>query len=146
MNEEFISILVAVAVVAGIVLFFMYAARGGEKILAERAEKLKRARPAQAKILSYSEGSTRGTGNHGRYQGVHFRLQVTPPGGAAYETKTYWEVYQMAVPQLQVGNTVKVKIDADDPQVIYPNMPSVEYAWLEAQLQSPKAPEPKGDS
>lgn len=134
MNETVISVLVGVAVIGGIVLFFMYAARSGEKILAERAEKLKRAKRAQAKILSYSEGNTRGTGSYGRYQGVYFRLEVTLPDRKVYEAKTYWEVYQMAVPQLQVGNIVNVKIDADDPQIIYPNMTSVEYGWLEAQL------------
>ena len=45
----------------------------------------------------------------------------------------------MAVPQLQVGKTVAVKVDAADPQVVYPNVPSVEYNWSAATWQEKQA-------
>jgi len=35
-------------------------------------------------------------------------------------------------PKVQEGLEVNVKIDADDPSVIYPNIQFIEYSWLGA--------------
>jgi hypothetical protein len=129
------DIIVTVAFSVGMILFLVIAARRGEKMLAEQAARVKNSRPGQATILSYEEGVFGGRDSKGRFAGVRFGLEVTLPGQPPYQATTFWKVYPMAVPQLQVGKVVAVKVDATDPQIIYPDMPSVEYNSSAAQWQ-----------
>jgi hypothetical protein len=129
------DILITVGVSAVVILFLAIAAKRGEKMLAEQAARVKDAQPAQAKILRYEEGVFGGRDSQGRFAGVRFELEVTFPGQPPYQATTFWKVYPMAVPQLQVGKLVAVKVDAADPQIIYPDLPSVAYNPSAAQWQ-----------
>jgi hypothetical protein len=120
---------------AAMILFFVYAARRGEKMLAEQAGRTQTGVAAEATILAYEEGFFGGRDNKGRFAGIRFEMEVNLPGQPSYPATAFWKVYPMAVPQLQVGKTVAVKVDAADPQVIYPNVPSVEYNWSAATWQ-----------
>lgn len=61
---------------------------------------------------------------------VDLRLEVEAPSGEKYQVKTAWLVDEDVMPQIQPGASVSVKIDVEDPKIIYPNMPGVEY-WVE---------------
>jgi hypothetical protein len=128
-------IVIAVGVTA---LLIWVAVRGGEKLIAERGAKLKNAIPAQARILAYQE-KTGGRDMKGRFSGVVFTVEVNRPDRPPYQATTYWKVYPMATAQLQVGHAMAVKVDAGDPQVVYPDAPSVEYHWLLAQVERGRA-------
>jgi hypothetical protein len=62
---------------------------------------------------------------------VDLRLEVESPSGEKYQVKTAWLVDEGVMPQIQPGASVSVKIDVEDPEIIYPNMPGVEY-WVES--------------
>jgi len=123
------QILPMVLVVLGVFLFFWYAARQGEKMMVDRSGKLERAIPAQATITAYQEIGLSQKSNQGKRIAIRFTLDVESAGKAPYSTTSCWDVLPMAIPQVQVGKTVAVKIDADDPMVVYPDIPSVDYSW-----------------
>jgi hypothetical protein len=58
---------------------------------------------------------------------VDLLLAVESPAGEKYQTKTSWLVDEDMMPQIQPGASLSVKIDAEDPEIIYPNMRGVEY-------------------
>jgi len=132
------EIIIPVAVVLAIIIFFVYASKSGAKLMKERHEKINRAERANAKIISCTTGGVRGTGDHGRYQSYNFSLEVWNEYKSPYKAETVWEVYEMGVPKVQEGMEVNVKIDADDPSVIYPNIQFVEYSWLGAMVKYKK--------
>ena len=128
------EIIIPIAVILGIIFFFMYASKSGAKLLKEREEKINRAESGKAKILGYSVQGLRGTGNAGRYQAVKFTLEVWNAYKSPYKTATVWEVYDMGAPLVQEGMEINVKIDADDPMIVYPSVNSVSYSWMGSQL------------
>ena len=130
LSYETVGVIVTIIFV---VVFLTVAIRGGEKIMAERTAKLQNTKPAQATILSYEEKGG-GRDNKGRFSSIVPRLQVKSAAGADYEVTTFWKVYPMATPNLQVGKTVAVKVDASNPQMVFPDLPSVEYDWMQAQI------------
>lgn len=130
------DIVISVVFGVGMILFFVYAARRGEKMMAERAGRTENGVAAEATILVYEEGFFGGRDTKGRFAGIRFELEVNRPGQPPYPATTFWKVYPMAVSQLQVGQTVAVKVDAADPQIVYPNVPSVEYNWSAATWQA----------
>lgn len=52
---------------------------------------------------------------------VHVQLSVTPPGGKPYFASNNWEVDETAMAYLQAGAELAVKIDTQNPNIIYPN-------------------------
>ncbi|MBN2146339.1 MAG: hypothetical protein JW726_03080 [Anaerolineales bacterium] len=56
---------------------------------------------------------------------VDVHMNVEPPGGTAYYAKAHWLADLTVLPLLQPGQQVSVKIDQQDPQIIYPNMSGV---------------------
>jgi len=116
------------AAVVSVVLFVRMGIRGSAKTIKLRAEKLGKAAKAKAMILSYREHRG-GRTIRGRFTEAIVRLRVQPEQGENYETEAHWCVYRMAVPFLRPGQEVDVKIDADDPSVVYPDLHSVEYYW-----------------
>jgi hypothetical protein len=62
---------------------------------------------------------------HNPYQNrqvVHLQLSVTPPGGQAYFATSDWELDQAAMEYLKPGSQVAVRIDTQDPNIVYPNI------------------------
>ena len=130
------EVLIPIAVVLAIIIFFVYASKSGAKLIKERQEKINRAEDAKAKIIGCSTGSVGGSGTHGRYQSYRFNLEVWNTYKAPYKAETVWDVYNMGEPKVQEGMEVNVKIDADDPSVIYPNIQFIEHSWLGTMLSS----------
>lgn len=125
-----IEIIIPIAVVFLVLfLFFAFASKAGGKMIKERQEKISRAESGKATIIGYSTEGLRGTGSGGHFQAYKFTLEVSSEYKSTYKTTAVWEVYPMAIPALQEGKEVNVRIDADDQNIIYPNMPSVEYSW-----------------
>ena len=107
----------AVLVVGALAVFFV---RGGraEKALAAR---LAQARPgATAKVIEL--GSSYTSRNYGVVS-VAMRVEVTPAFGPDYQTISVWEVEPAHVGEVQVGKTLPVKVDAQNPKIIYPDVP-----------------------
>ena len=52
---------------------------------------------------------------------VELRLEINVPSGQPYQAATAWLIDAAALPQVQPGQALSVKIDAQDQQVIYPN-------------------------
>ncbi len=123
------EILIPIIVVAVIVVFFIYASKGGAKLLAEREAKLAKAEKGKAVIIGSHAAGIRGTGNGGHYQGYEFTLDVSNAYKAPYRAKCVWEVYPMGAPKVQNGMEVNVKIDAEDDQLVYPMEDGLAFSW-----------------
>ncbi len=55
---------------------------------------------------------------------IPLRLEITPPnGGAPYQTISVWDLDPANESMLQVGKTIPVKIDVQNPKIIYPDVP-----------------------
>jgi hypothetical protein len=61
---------------------------------------------------------------------VTLRFRVHPPSSDRYETSAVWEVSPANIPQVQEGRQVAVKIDADNPKIIYSRVPWAKYDWI----------------
>ena len=131
-----IEIIIPIVVIFFVLfLFFAFASKAGGKMIKERQERVSRSEFGKAKIIGYSPEGLRGTGSGGHFQAYNFTLEVSSEYKSPYKTTAVWEAYPMAVPVLQEGKEVKVRIDADDRNIIYPNMPSVEYSWNGAMIE-----------
>jgi hypothetical protein len=126
---EFVILAVVVLGVAGILVWLT---KSGGKLINERNKKLKKAEAGKAKVLAFKSVGFRGTGEQGEFQAYTFSLEVSSAYKAPYNTDTVWNVYPMGAPKVQVGAEVNVKIDADDPDIVYPDVDAVEYSWSAA--------------
>jgi hypothetical protein len=81
-------------------------------------ESFARAAPAVARVLKVGKS----TASHS-YRGVVIDLliQVHPRGAEPYELNTMWAIDPDAVSKVQVGKTLDIKIDLQDPTKIYSN-------------------------
>jgi hypothetical protein len=52
---------------------------------------------------------------------VNVQLSVTPPGGRSYFTSANWDVEDTAMQGLQAGAQLAVRIDTQNPNIVYPN-------------------------
>ena len=50
---------------------------------------------------------------------IGLALKVMPPDGDPYEAKAVWRIKRASKPKTQSGNTVQVRIDAQDRTLIY---------------------------
>lgn len=117
------------------VVFITVAVRGGTKMMNERTAKLANSFPAEARIISY-EDRPGGRDNKGRYSSILFEIEVISDGKKpAYRTAVCWKVYPMGAPGVQPGNYVAVRVDAKDPHIVYPDLPSVEYDWMRTKIE-----------
>ncbi|MCC6866689.1 MAG: hypothetical protein IT280_11080 [Ignavibacteria bacterium] len=117
------------AVIAVIVLLFIYISKSGAKLIAEREAKILKAQKAKALVIGSHAAGIRGTGSGGQYQGYEMTLDVSNQFKASYRAKSVWEVYPMGAPKVQNGMEVNVKIDADDDQIIYPMEQGLAFSW-----------------
>lgn len=123
------EILIPIAVVLGIIIFFMYASKSGAKLLKVREERMARSSRGKAKILGGSPAGISGTGSGGRYQGYTFTLEVSDGFQSPYKTEVIWEVYPMGAPRVQTGMELDVRIDAEDKMIVYPAADGVAFSW-----------------
>lgn len=123
------EILIPIVVVLAIIFFFIYASKSGAKLMKQREERMSRATRGKAKILGNRPAGISGTGHGGRYQGYKFTLEVSDGYQEPYKTEVIWEVYPMAVPKVQDGMEINVKIDAEDKNIVYPSVEGVGFSW-----------------
>lgn len=126
-------------IAAGIVLFLalvglvVFAILRQQRVEMERARarqaellrRVERAIPAKATILSARTVAL--GGQTAAMASATLRLQVAPPGGATYLASAIWLVALPLLSSLQEGNEVPVKIDAEDAQIVYPNLGGARY-------------------
>lgn len=117
------AILVPLLVLAAI-LFFVFrreeaGIRAGQERLTQFAARAARASLAQATVVS---SRTLGTFEDGAMAFVELRLEVQPPGGAVYLARTEWELNISSLSMAEPGKRVAVKIDGDDPELVYPDV------------------------
>lgn len=135
------TIVIIIIILAIIVaLYFMLTSKSREKMLFKRQEALARAKKGKAKILEFTLLPLSGTGNHGYYKAYTFTLEVSNGYDTPYKTESVWEVYPIGTPNAQQGLEIDVKIDADDPNTIYPLATGVEYSWNAAMMYGKKKP------
>jgi hypothetical protein len=131
LNEFLITFFFAVIFIAGFYGFYkllLYLlAHSGRKAMEEINATLARATPASAKVLSQGEPSM--MWRKPRMSAVYsvLLLEVHPPAGEPYEASTIWEVNRTALPEIQPGRTVGIRIDSDKRSTIYPD---VNWAWF----------------
>jgi len=113
------SLCITVAAVAPIVLIFWWIFRRGKEIRQKSAQ----ATPAKATIVSAQSFSSENTSR----LNVELVLEVAPPFGPVYRATTNWAVDYLAAPQLQIGQTVPVRIDATNKALIFPDVPWANY-------------------
>jgi len=85
----------------------------------------KRAIWASATIVSAKQESISEAGLSWRI--IRLILRVKPPEGKLYTASAVWKVEQTQISLLQPGKEFSIKIDIQDPQVIFPNMTGAEY-------------------
>lgn len=123
------EIIIIIAVVLGIVIFFVYASKSGAKLVKRREERMARATRGRAKILSSTPAGIGGTGPGGTYQGYNFKLEVSDAYQSPYQAEVIWEVSPMGAPKVQTGMELDVKIDAEDKSIVYPVADGVAFSW-----------------
>lgn len=102
-----------------------------EKETAVKTKRLQKALAAQATVVQV--GQSRNTQGQGAIW-VRLCLEVAPPSGAPYQVTVPWEVQPTAISQIQAGKKVSVKIDRENPKIIYPRVNWAEFSWLSAHL------------
>ena len=117
------AILVPLLVLAAI-LFSVFRREGAhlgavKERMTELAARAARASLAQATVVS---SRTLGTFEDGAMAFVELRLEVQPPGGTVYLATTEWELNISSLSTVEPGKRVAVKIDGDDPALIYPDV------------------------
>lgn len=81
---------------------------------------------AVAKVIEVGASSV--SRNYGDMS-VALRLEVTPAYGQPYETISVWEIQPAQVNQVQVGQSVPIKVDVKNPKIIYPDVPWASQPW-----------------
>lgn len=89
------------------------AAQAGQR---ENDARIRSASYAQAMVLGVKNSVTIGYSEIK----VDLRLEVRPPGAASYQTSASWLIELALLPQVQPGQLLQVRIDRDDPNLIYP--------------------------
>jgi hypothetical protein len=99
------------------------------KIAIEREEKINSAVIASAKIISIKQTSSLSIGSMGRVDSFCLDLEIQIKDQETYNAKTWWLIYTLAISQMKIGETISVKVDKKDKQVIYPNIENIEHDW-----------------
>lgn len=81
------------------------------------------ATPATAMILASSSYTPRSGGK----LIVDLTLDVHPPFGNPYRATTKWQVDFLIAQQMQPNQTIAIRIDLTDPNIIFPNIAGAEY-------------------
>jgi hypothetical protein len=126
-SSSSVSIIVGGIVVAliflGIVLFFRKVKQDAAKLQVRIAQ----ATPAEARVIQVGRSilqKEQGTVN------VRLRLEISPKDRPRYQTTVTWDVENAALPKVQEGCRVGVKIDPENPNIIYPRVGWAEFNWV----------------
>jgi hypothetical protein len=130
--DTFVLLILLVAIVAIATVLLVSMRRGGGPVATVDESRTQQAYPFEGMIVGFEEIGD-GRDGRGAFRAIDFAFEIQPPGEAPYQTRTAWKVYARNAQALQLGRTVAIKVDLDDPLVIYPDMPGVEYHWARAQ-------------
>jgi len=129
---NYLPLIILIVFLAGLAIIAFRAVRapmreGAEKQreIAEINKREKRAVWAGATVITVNKPKIDRYGM--RQLKVDLLLAVESPAGEKYQTKTSWLVDEDMMSQIQPGASLSVKIDAEDPEIIYPNMRGVDY-------------------
>jgi len=109
-----------VPVIIILIVFFMVK-RGlnkGAKFVKEISERKLRAIPMNARIINARQG----IGGGSIRSIVHFKLEILDPK-YPYEAKATWFVESLYFSQAQPGEVISVKVDSENKNIIYPDVP-----------------------
>ena len=113
------SIAIPVLTVIVAIWYFARAHPRKPKNKEDHATRQGRAVWAWAKVLA----STCGTVNLAGQARVEMQIEVHMPGTPAYPIKVTWLVDQDALPSIEPGQEISLKVDPLAPQYVYPNGP-----------------------
>ncbi|MBS1514554.1 MAG: hypothetical protein JSS63_05960 [Bacteroidetes bacterium] len=123
-----IAILVFSAFLIAIIRIFTRESKEKKEIqnkLAEYDEKFRRAVFASAVIISIIRSAAIGRSE----MRVDLRLEVKPQEGESYSQSVSWMMDVSELSYLKQGETIQVKIDADDSAMVYPTFAKSKY-WI----------------
>lgn len=92
----------------------------GDKKPQDVPARLAQATLATAKVIEVRNTHTPSTINDEDLR-VAMRLEVDPPFGPSYQTISIWHIQPAHVPDVKAGQTLSVKIDQQNPKIIFPD-------------------------
>jgi preprotein translocase subunit YajC len=111
-----VNISIPVIVVLLIFLFLKRSLRKQKKSANERRQKISAARPANAKVLSASQGVVGGSIK----RLIFLRLEINDGFGQNYEAEAAWFVDTLHFDKIREGSFFPVKVDSQNKYIIYP--------------------------
>lgn len=102
-----------------IVFIFFFIKRGfrkGSRFAEELRRRIAAARPATAIVITAQSGMVGGSIN----RIIHLTLEVHDDLGSPYTTRATWFVDSLHFDLINGGNTINVRVDAQNKNVIYP--------------------------
>ncbi len=118
-----VGVIAIALIVLGIVLFVRKVKQDNAKLQARIAQAV----PAEARVIQVGRSilqKEQGTVN------VRLRLEISPKDRPRYQTTVTWDVENAALPKVQEGCRVGVKIDPENPNIIYPRGGWAEFNWV----------------
>ena len=109
------SPVITVLFLLAVAVFFVYASRRGAAMEVERKARLARARRASATVLSTRRGA--GAIVRGGHRAPEVVLQLLVDGRPV---TARWYVFELGLTKIVDGAKVAVRVDADDPALVYP--------------------------
>lgn len=126
--DTVLLLVLLLAIVVIVMLLLVGMRRGGAQVAASDEARVQQAFPYEGMIVGFEEIGE-GRDGRGPFRALDYAFEIQPPGESPYQARTSWKVYRRSDAALQLGRTVPIKVDLDDPLVIYPDMPGVEYNW-----------------
>lgn len=121
------SLCICGVVLAGIIAIaavFFFIIRGSVKRSREIEKRAKNGIPATGIIVNSESFADKQSSR----LTVQLTLDVQPPAGSVYRVTTGWSVDYISASQLQPGQSIAVRIDADDASIIYPDVAWAKYS------------------
>lgn len=109
------KVLLTLGFVVGMVLFFVYASKKGEALAARKKGRLAAARLTEARVVATKQGTGAVVVNGRRGPEVVLTLEIE---GRVVEEQ--WNVFELGLARVQPGARIPVRVDAQDPNVVYP--------------------------
>jgi hypothetical protein len=100
--------------------------RAASRVAARRDRRLAAAKSADARITRVGKSYT--YRNDPRVC-LFLEMQVQPRLGRIYSTGSAWKIDPAHVPDVKPGKALKIKIDAAQPNTVFPDVPWAEYDW-----------------
>lgn len=113
---------IALVFVIGLGLAFLFQ----ERSIKTEQQRFEAAHPGNAKII---EVGTSIIGKTGERISAALRFEVTPKSGQVYKARSPWVIEPDHIGQIQVGQSVSVKIDSKRKNIIFPDVAWARYDW-----------------